>query len=591
METWMQGAVGLAVAVALATVLWASGARVRRLARLPAPPSLAPVVEFLTGSLVVATAVLALGLLGRLTGVWLAGLVVAAAATGRYRGISGAARRMAWPLAASAPLLAVALAPPFFYDSWVYHLGLPWQALLEGGLRPHPEMLFSSFPPLARLLYTLPLAAGADRAPALLHLIAFAFAASAAAGLARRLGAGRPAAGAVAACVPYLATAPLVPAFPASEAWTLGGVLCAVALAVGPSRRGVAATAGLAAGVAVAGRLQGLVWAAIVVALLVRHRRPRPVVAALASVVVGAAPWWVANLALLGDPLAPIGWSRPGIETLWRDASSSMHLAGSPPELARVAFAALASHAGWLVLVGGIAIVAAGISRRPRIAGAVLVALAGAAAWSLTGALGRFLAPVFAILLAAACSGRRPVGSVLAGIAVTVTVLPGLLSTVAVWREIGGPALLGDEAAVLAAVTVDDPSPGFAACESLPPDAVVLLVAEPRGFRFPRRFVTTSQHDPSLLAAALERANDPRAAVDLLEGQGFTHVLVHVPELQRLAPDYPVEPWTDAAGRDRFVAWTRLLGTPVVSEGGMVVYALDRLPADSGEEGEAGAVR
>ena len=33
----------------------------------------------------------------------------------------------------------------------------------------------------------------------------------------------------------------------------------------------------------------------------------------------GALPWWGKNLVLLGAPLAPLGWQREGVETLWRD--------------------------------------------------------------------------------------------------------------------------------------------------------------------------------------------------------------------------------------------------------------------------------
>ena len=91
--------------------------------------------------------------------------------------------------------LVVALAPPFLYDAWVYHLGLPWQALQDGAIRPHPGNLFSAFPPLAQLIYALPLSWGAARAPALIHLSGFLTAALAARGLAARLGASRVAAG------------------------------------------------------------------------------------------------------------------------------------------------------------------------------------------------------------------------------------------------------------------------------------------------------------------------------------------------------------------------------------------------------------
>jgi hypothetical protein len=143
-----------------------------------------------------------------------------------------------------------------------------------------------------------------------------------------------------------------------------------------------------------------------------------------------------------------------------------------------------------------------------------------------------------------------------------------------VWRVLGGAALLAEAPSVLARLSVNDPAVAFAACERLPAYARVLLVAEPRGFGFPRRFVAPSQHDPSPLVAILDREATPEGATRALRDAGFTHVLVHVPELQRLGPDYPVEPWSDAAARGKFVAWTRELGAPVVVDGGTIVYEL-----------------
>ena len=58
------------------------------------------------------------------------------------------------------------------------------------------------------------------------------------------------------------------------------------------------------------------------------------------------------------------------------------------------------------------------------------------------------------------------------------------------------------------------------------------------------------------------------------EALGFTHLLINVREMSRLAPSYPVLPWASPEGRNRFVELTRLLGKPVVLEGSIVVYDL-----------------
>jgi len=79
-------------------------------------------------------------------------------------------------------------------------------------IRAHPGNLFSTFPPLAQLIYAVPLAAGAVRAPALLHLLGYCTAAIAAQGLASRLGASRLPAFLAGLCILYLPVAPLVAA-------------------------------------------------------------------------------------------------------------------------------------------------------------------------------------------------------------------------------------------------------------------------------------------------------------------------------------------------------------------------------------------
>ena len=60
---------------------------------------------------------------------------------------------------------------------------LIWQALASGELEAHPGNLFASFPPLAQMLYAVPLAIESMRAPALVHLIGFCVAARAAGSL------------------------------------------------------------------------------------------------------------------------------------------------------------------------------------------------------------------------------------------------------------------------------------------------------------------------------------------------------------------------------------------------------------------------
>ena len=295
----MQLLAGLAFASALTGILLALGERIRVLLRLPCRPSLRPAVAWLLGSFSLGTGVLLLGLAGAWRPWPLVGWLVVAGVLGRWSRLPALSRQLGPFLLGALPLLPVALAPPFFYDAWVYHLGLPWQALQDGALTGHPGNLFSTFPPLAQLIYAIPLSAGALRAPAVVHLMGFCVAAAAAAGLARGLGAHRVPASLAGIALLYLPTAPIAAGFPAAEAWTVAGIVTALALALfGRS----SALAGWTSGIACAARLQGLPWVALCGAVCALRARKIP--SALgrftAAAAVGALPWWLKNGLLLG---------------------------------------------------------------------------------------------------------------------------------------------------------------------------------------------------------------------------------------------------------------------------------------------------
>jgi hypothetical protein len=156
----VQLALGLVGAASLGAVILASGARVRRMLRLPVEAPLRLPVDVVVGSWLVAALSLLIGVLHGWHWATLAGLVLCLGAAGRFRH-AGWQWRGALPAAtAGLVVLPVALAPPFFYDALVYHLGLPWQALQESGISPHPENVFAAFPPLVQLVYAPLIAVG-----------------------------------------------------------------------------------------------------------------------------------------------------------------------------------------------------------------------------------------------------------------------------------------------------------------------------------------------------------------------------------------------------------------------------------------------
>lgn len=576
MEAWRDLTVGSSSALLLTAVLLAAGERIRKWFRMPCPPLLRAAFAWGLGSWAVGMAVLILGLLGLFRPVPLLCLLALTGVVGRWSGLTASMKGILGYALTGAPLIVVALAPPFFYDAWVYHLGLPWQALQDGAIRAHPGNLFSTFPPLAQLIYALPLAVGAARAPALIHFLGYCAAASAARGLASRLGAPPVPAFLVGVCLLYFPFAPLIAGFPAAEAWTVCGILVSVAMAL-TARRGAKSglAAGWMAGIGAASRIQGISWAFLAaVALLARRRSVAVMATFMGAVAVGSAPWWLKNAALLRDPFAPLGWQREGIETLWRDSRSHLHLAGNLSDLVHRLPAELLGKTWLLVPLLTAGLVAA---RRRKQFSLLLLAGMGAAgtlACALTGALDRFLVPSLALLLIAAVSGPGRLGASIAFLAIGLTLAPGVSSALGLFRMVGGFSVIGPPSRVYPGLLVSDPYPGFLSCAKLPPNARVLFVAEPRGFLFPRRFETSSQHDRSLLVGLLRTEITPEEAKTRLVGLGYTHLLVNVPEMQRMEKNYPVLPWTDPLGRAAFVALTQHLGPPAILVGDLVVYSL-----------------
>ena len=601
----------LAAAAVLLFILMAAGARLRSLLRVPLPADLKAPCDFLTGCWMYGMLALVAGLAGLFRAPVLLGLAAVLAAVGRWQRPGWGLRSLLPPLLACLVLIPIALAWPFFYDALVYHLALPWQWLVEGRIAAHGEDLFSSFPPLTQLVYAAPMAVGFDRAAALLHLVTFVLGGAAIAGLARRLGASRGWARCAGALLPLLPAAIIVPGVPAAEGFAVAGAVASLTIALGGATRSsrsrsgaeavtaggligkrrraalaASAAAGVFAGIATAARLQGLSWTIILlIVLLVGPPLPvRRLLAAGSGWLVGSAPWWLKNLILLRDPFAPIGWQRPGIETLWRDSRGLMHRTTGAGDVALALWNAVQPHlayAGPLILAALFAFVVTRRRRAGRSTGIILLAAGlGTAAWCLTGSLPRFWTPSLALLLAlAAAATITTTGRWAGGLAIVATAVLGIIFTAREVGKLGGLRLLlpGDGAA--RSLIVNDPHPAFAAAAALPPgvlpsDARVLFIAEARSYRFPRRSIVPSQHDISPLRDLIETSGSATAVRDALLARGITHLLVNRAEMARLARDYPVLPWETPAGQERFQALLGLCGAPIAKAGETAIFAL-----------------
>ncbi len=571
--------------VVMIAILTASGARIRRWLRLPSSPSDRWAVDLVIGAGLCCLWILALGLVDLLQpGVLISG-IVAQAVIGRWRQNRRPWRPLLFAAAAGLPNLIIAAGPPHFYDAMVYHLGLPWQALLEGGWTAHPENLFSAFPPLAQMTAVPALALELFRVPGLLHWWAWAAAAVAAGGLARRIGASRSVGYLVTAAAMLLPITPLVPGFPAAEGWFLAALIPAVGAGLTQRHRQSSVVLMLMLlGLAAATRVQGLGWLVILLSLRIAStRRPAFLLRGFGLLLLGSSPWWLKNLILLGDPLAPIFWSREGMETLWRDGGALMKMGLSPAGLVG-RLPTLLSRLTPAILPTMTAAGLASLSvrrSRPIFAAALL----GMAAWAATGALPRFFAPTLLLfIITASCWGRGRIFRFAAIIVVGGNLALGL-AIQSRWLTLVHPLDLFEKSFIEAAPLVA-PSPPFAAYraldEALAPEATILLIAEPRIFGVPRPVIAPSQHDPSPLRTLCEGDAPPSSFSGILRQQGITHLVINDGELTRLGGNYPVAPWKTARGEARWWAFIRSLGEPVAEKDGVRTY---RLPLESQHPG------
>lgn len=471
-------------------------------------------------------------------------------------------------------VLRYALIPETFYDALVYHLALPAQYLLHGGIYSTPSNSYSGIPALPQMLSGLALAIEPwGVAASVLHSSLLLWCCAALVGLSRRLGS--PRAGVVAALI--FAATPVVmgESFRASVGleWTLMELCCLTGLLAAAEEQGESSMpavvlAGCFLGFAMATKYPAWLLALAVIPLLAAGKSfageerkgfmmRMLVCGAIAAAII--APWVLKNGFFYGNPLYPffhehlaaagaaapdwrqIGGTGMDFRRLFTPAGIGAYLKHPWDFLAPPEDLTQTTGPVYLALLPGLLLFPS--ERRGK-----LVAVFAAAVWiplSLLTPVTRMFIPqlaVAALLIAYLIEGlqsRRAAMSFRVG----ALGLAGL--SVLGWAVMDSnraklPVFLGakgfDE--YLAHTGVSYPTPPYAGYkflnEQAPANAKVLVYGESRGFYLNREAVISSPDQRSELEAWADQADDAAALARKLRQEGVSFVLVNGAEMARM---------------------------------------------------------
>jgi 4-amino-4-deoxy-L-arabinose transferase-like glycosyltransferase len=514
-------------------------------------------------------------------------------------------------LSSLALTLIWALAPPYAFDAAVYHLRQVSLYLAEHSIFVPVDSAYAGFPGLWQMLFAFSAALGGDSAAQLVHFTCLTLTVLAAAALGRRLWS-------VDLTWPLAALLTAVPTLLLVAAWPYVDValafytlLLCYALVVWLQTGGTArwlVLAALMCGTAMEIKYTAL-WYPLAGAALILLRARRDglrstlhlaLFAAVTAVV--AAPWYVRNWLLTGNPVYPYVWGGPlwdAGRTLWWDRPGTgligepWRLLTAPWEMTIFGSEGLAGYQATLgplllVLVPGLLVLWPRLSSTERcglgwlgLFGGVLYAvwLWGIARSALL-VQSRLLLPVFPLLaLAAALVLQRLRGMdtrvlsvswlVKAGVALVLAFnLVTLTSRFA--RDNPPAALLGVESrfdyvgrrvGTAYAAALDQ-------VNALPPGAQILFLWEPRTYHCRRACLPDSLYDN--LVYLVRQHGSAAGLAEALAAQGVTHVL-----LNRQVMETAVAEGSDPIGDGDLAIWHELQADylrPVYDDG--VMYAL-----------------
>jgi hypothetical protein len=467
--------------------------------------------------------------------------------------------------------LASAAVPEIFYDALYYHLGLPQQYLLKGKIQWDPAVVHSAFPAYLDVLFGVCLAIAGPGTAKFFNLLLFFLACGAtAAFLFQVLGELRAALiGTVTiATVPGVVVMSTMCAIDAA----LIGFSAMSALAVARARDAVTvSTEGLTGIISLGAATMGFVagskytglWLIVTLApalLTSRHwnRTIRMTLWFAVFSLVIAAPWYVRNAWLTGDPLYPaINGLLGNADALWavqrlqRDVPTIGLTWTAPAELVSAMIhtpgrLGAGAETGLLLPLGAMALLIGALRFRDLRPWALTLAVYLPIWMSFTGVV-RYLYPVFplcALGIAKAIGqlvGRWPRARLVLALAILFAIAPlwqsvMLLNTVYVGPDVAAlfsGSLSRDE--YLARRLAYYPAAQWLNAHTAA-DARVLYLGETRLLYVDRQVTLSSAYD----AGHFDRLLAPGAPPlwTMLKRVGVTHILINGPEIDRLRGSY-----------------------------------------------------
>lgn len=572
----------------------------------PTPLLARVTLSLLVGLIELSMVMAAVGFLGLLKPVVLFVLIGAAAASGfaLARGLWGeiteAYREFKWVSLVDSPakaliaviaLLAFAMAfvPELFYDALVYHLGLPHLYNIEGRILDTPNVYFSRSPMLIHMLYTFALGVDGDSLAKLVNLLFLAAGVMSAFVLCDKLGWPKAA--------PWAALAYLAIPIVNMNVWTtavdaaMGGVFAMAAYSLLRWRESEkkifwAVMTGLLSGAVFGIKYPGTMVVALMggamFALSIKKLTDRAVLLSLvlygALAVAVVSPWLVRNYIWTGNPVYPILSSvfesrHINPEKMKNEKNATK---ASKPESVKELLLypwtqtmKEVSNFNFIgpMMLGLLPLLFFLPFKDPSTR--VFTAITFGYFFLELQVLGqlRYIMPGFLLLGVLAAGGIAGVSALMP---LCGAFLKGAIFFVGlyhlVWifqcsesRYLPVPVLLGNQSRADYAATMHNGLnlwPWNSMTETLlklPDPCRVYILGTEQVHRFPRRFWYSAVHDSTPLVLWANESRDEAELYAKMREQGFTHLMLNVPELMRLE-GYNLLPWS-AAGRQNFIAF------------------------------------